>query len=83
MYRIRIEQKAVREIESLQREMLSRIMRSISLLKDNPRPIGIKKLVVKDGWRIRVGDYRILYTIDDRQKLVTIYRIKHRREVYR
>jgi mRNA interferase RelE/StbE len=52
-------------------------------LCQNPRPSGCEKLAGTDGWRIRVGDYRILYAIDDKIKLVTIYDSDHRREVYR
>ena len=50
---------------------------------DNPRPAGCKKLKgYKDQWRVRVGDWRVLYIIDDAAKLITITRIAHRREVY-
>jgi len=83
MYRLLIENKAAREVESLQGETLDRLVKTISSLKQNPRPHGVKKLFTEDGWRIRVGDYRVLYTIDDKQKVVTIYRVKHRREAYR
>ncbi len=82
MYRVLIENKVKREIKRLPEETLRRIISSIEELKVNPRPIGVKKLIEKDGWRIRVSKYRILYTIDDKNKTVTIYKIKHRREVY-
>lgn len=45
-------------------------------MTDNPRPYGSKKLTEKEGYRIRVGDYRILYTIDDEAKVIVVYRIK-------
>ncbi len=83
MYRLIIENRAAKEVELLHGEMLDRVVKAIDSLKQNPRPQGIKKLFMDDGWRIRVGDYRVLYTIDDKQKVVTVYRVKHRKEVYR
>ena len=64
-------------------QCFKRIDRKILALADNPRPTGCKKLKgFKDQWRSRVGDWRVLYIIDDAAKLVTITRIAHRREVY-
>ncbi|MCX5749445.1 MAG: type II toxin-antitoxin system RelE/ParE family toxin [Candidatus Saganbacteria bacterium] len=83
MYGVVVERKAAKEIESLPAEAIQRITDAIESLKANPRPRGVKKLSGEDGWRIRIGDYRILYTIDDGQRLVAVYRVKHRREVYR
>ncbi len=53
------------------------------MLAENPRPDGAKKLKGETGYRIRVGNYRVLYEIDDAAQLVIIYRVKHRRDVYR
>jgi len=83
MYRIIIERKATKEIESLPDEIIQRIIDTIKGLKSNPRPHDSKKLIGEVGWRIRIRDYRILYIIDDNQKVITIYRVKHRKEVYR
>ena len=52
-------------------------------LADNPRPHGVVKLSGREAWRIRVGDFRVIYTIDDTRKEVVIYAIGHRREIYR
>ena len=82
MYRILIENRAKREIKRFPKEILRRIIPTIEELKLNPRPTGVKKLIEKNGWRIRIGKYRILYTIDDKNKVVTVYRIRHRKEVY-
>jgi len=49
----------------------------------NPRPHGVAKLSGREAWRIRVGDYRVIYTIDDARQGVVIYAIGHRREIYR
>lgn len=83
MYRIIIERRAAREIESLPDEIIQRITDVIEGLRHNPRSHGVKKLLGDEGWRIRIRDYRILYTIDDEKGLISIYRVKHRREVYR
>jgi len=60
-----------------------RISRRILLLEDNPRPTGARKLGDRDEYRLRVGDYRILYSIDDKGHIVTVFAVGHRREVYR
>jgi mRNA interferase RelE/StbE len=52
-------------------------------LKENPRPLGVKKLKGQEGYRIRLGNYRILYLVDDRERKIEIFSIAHRKEVYR
>lgn len=52
-------------------------------LANQPRPAGRHKLRGRDGWRIRVGNYRVIYEIDDQQSMVTVLHIGHRRDVYR
>ncbi len=59
------------------------IIEKLLTLKENPRPSGVKKLQGRESWRVRVGDYRILYTIDDAEKIVAVFAIDHRRDVYR
>lgn len=56
---------------------------AMTALGQNPRPPGCIKLRGREGWRIRVRDYRIIYEIDDRQRVVTVLHVGHRREVYR
>lgn len=82
-YKVELETHARREYRSLSQGARIRIADAIDDLIANPRPPGAKKLVGENGYRIRTGDYRILYAIDDRASLVRIYRIGHRREVYR
>ena len=60
-----------------------RILKHLLALEENPRPSGIKKLQGQDSFRLRVGDYRVLYSIDDKDKQVFILGVGHRREVYR
>ena len=62
---------------------IARIARSTLALVGQPRPVGVVKLTGRDAWRIRVGDYRVIYTIDDARKQVVVYAIGHRREIYR
>jgi len=87
MYKLQIERHAERDLKHLKKRspaFFSRIISHISTLKDNPRPTGVRKIVgSKSDWRISVGDYRVIYEIDDQQKAVYIFRVKHRREVYR
>ena len=83
-YTVIIENKAQKEFLKLSPPHDGFVKKGIDGLEKNPRPQGVKKLAgTKDGYRVRIGDYRILYTIDDKKKIVTIYRIRHRREVYR
>ena len=82
-YSLEIKQSAQRELDALDDPLFTRVDRKILALSDNPRPAGCKKLKgYKDQWRIRVGDWRVLYTIDDATKLVGITAIAHRRQAY-
>jgi mRNA interferase RelE/StbE len=82
-YSLEIKQSAQKELDALDDGVFTRIDRKILALADNPRPPGCKKLRgYKDQWRIRIGDWRVVYFIDDGAKLVTIMRVAHRREVY-
>ncbi|HEY3303266.1 MAG TPA: type II toxin-antitoxin system RelE/ParE family toxin [Candidatus Binatia bacterium] len=83
-YRLYLRPAAEKDLQWLPREVASRVERAINRLCDEPRPRGSKKLSgYENEWRVRVGDYRILYTIDDAKKEVRIARVAHRREVYR
>lgn len=79
-YRILVEKRIEKETRRIPPRDRQRIDREIIALTSNPRPPHCKKLTEKEGYRIRVGDYRILYTIDDKNKTVVIYRIKIRSE---
>ena len=82
-YSLEIKHSAQKELDALDDAVFARIDRKILTLADNPRPPGCKKLRgYKDQWRVRVGDWRVVYFIDDGAKLVTITRVAHRREVY-
>jgi mRNA interferase RelE/StbE len=82
-YSLEIKQSAQKELDALDDALFNRIDRKILVLAENPRPAGCKKLKgYKDQWRVRVGDWRVVYIVDDTAKLVSVTRIAHRREVY-
>ncbi|MBI2836525.1 MAG: type II toxin-antitoxin system RelE/ParE family toxin [Chloroflexi bacterium] len=83
MYRLEVSHNAHRQIARLPAQTQERVNRAIAGLAENPRPPGAKKLTAGDGYRVRVGDYRILYQVDDRAKVVIIYRVRSRGDVYR
>ena len=84
-YRVLIDARAVRQLEKVSKSVAERIDAAIAALSEDPRPTGIKMLrgKLKPGWRVRVGDYRILFRIDDATGDVRIFEIGHRREIYR
>jgi mRNA interferase RelE/StbE len=82
-WRIEIARDAKKELARLPAQTQTRIAKALLALEEEPFPRGSKKLKNRDGWRIRVGDYRILYFADTKTKQVTIGVIGHRREVYR
>jgi mRNA interferase RelE/StbE len=82
-YSVEVKPAARKELEALPDKMLARVVRKLESLANNPRPAGCKKLKgYKDQWRVRVGDWRVVYIIDDVARLVSVTRIAHRREVY-
>jgi mRNA interferase RelE/StbE len=82
-YSLEVKQSAQKELDALDEAMFTRIDRKILALADNPRPAGCKKLRgYKDHWRIRAGEWRVVYIINDAARLITVTRIAHRREVY-
>lgn len=78
-----LETRARREFLALSPDVREHLADAIDDLARHPRPPGAKRLVGLQGYRIRKGDYRVLYTVDDRARLVRVYRVGHRREVYR
>ncbi|MBD3241737.1 MAG: type II toxin-antitoxin system RelE/ParE family toxin [Chitinivibrionales bacterium] len=83
-YHLRILPSARRDMRKLPRGMLVRIDRAVLALADDPRPSGVKALRGgADLYRIRVGDYRIIYTVEDRIVTVCVVRVRHRRDAYR
>ncbi len=84
MYQIRVEKGAERDLKHLSADLFKQIIDHIQTLRQNPRPAGCRKIVgSQNDWRIRVGTYRVIYEILDKGKIVRIYRVKHRKDVYR
>ncbi len=84
MYRVFLERAAEKQLKQLSAKLHDRVIVAVQALAKNPRPPGCRKLAGTDNdWRIRVGDYRIVYEIDDASREVRVNRVRHRREVYR
>jgi mRNA interferase RelE/StbE len=82
-YRIELRPAAQRELRKLDLPTFRKVDAKIQGLADNPRPHGVKKLAGEDAYRVRVGDYRILYQIEDAILLVVVVTVGNRRDVYR
>ncbi|MBM3212937.1 type II toxin-antitoxin system RelE/ParE family toxin [Candidatus Poribacteria bacterium] len=82
-YIVNLKNSAEKELDDLPREIYDRIIKRLVSLKEIPRPHGVKKLRGQEGYRIRVGNYRILYTVDDTQKVIEIISIAPRKNAYR
>jgi mRNA interferase RelE/StbE len=81
-YEVRIVPSAEKEMNRLPDTVHARLSKRILSLGDNPRYRGVRKLSGREEYRLRVGDYRVLYVIDDSKHIVTILAVGHRREVY-
>ena len=83
-FQIVIARKAWKELSSLPKNSVRKISASIEKLSYNPRPVGCKKLKGEEEilWRIRSGDYRIIYSVDDTVRIVEVRRIGHRKNIY-
>ena len=83
-YSVVFARSARKELQSLDRTVAARILKRIEALAREPRPSGCKKLEGTDNlWRIRIGDWRVVYSVDDAKPLVEVSVIRHRREAYR
>ena len=84
MYEVYLEAAAERDLRRLLAEAFHRIIPLIRALAENPRPPGCRKLTGSENdWRIRIGDYRVVYEIDEADEAVRVFRVRHRREAYR
>jgi mRNA interferase RelE/StbE len=84
VYRVVVERSAEKDLKRLSSEIRSRAVTAIRLLAENPRPVGSRKLAgTENDWRVRVGQFRIVYEIADLIRIVRITRVRHRGEVYR
>jgi len=83
IYKISIQRRAQKELSQLPPGAYEQVREAIFALAHNPRPIGCQKLTARAGWRIRVGDFRIIYEIDDKQQKIEVFHLGHRRDIYR
>ncbi len=82
-YSIEVRKSAAKEIAALPKDDCQHVVQKIQALASDPRSHGAEKLSGASKYRIRHGDYRVLYEIDDKQKRITVVRVAHRREIYR
>jgi mRNA interferase RelE/StbE len=84
VYEVFLERGAERDLKKLPGENFYRIIPYIKALSENPKPSGCRKITgSKNDWRIRIGDYRVIYEIDQRVKAVKVMRVRHRKDAYR
>ncbi len=85
MYKIIVDHSAEKDLDRLSKEIVRKIARVIDRLAKDPKPSGVKKLKAsaEDLYRVRSGDYRIIYAIEEEIKIVNIRRVRHRKDVYR
>ncbi len=82
-YRLAFKKSVARDLRDLPRKDLSRILKRIEALATDPRPPGSEKLSAQERYRVRQGDYRVVYEVQDEATTVLVVRVGHRREVYR
>ena len=82
-YKISIDKNALKFLDKLDEFKYEHLIDEIFHLENEPRPVGCTKLNVNQGYRIKWSSYRILYIINDKEKLITIYKIAHRKEAYK
>lgn len=83
VYTVVVSRSAQKEIRGLDATVRARTLRAIRDLRDDPRPAGCRKLVgAQNRWRVRVGDYRIIYSVDDAGRVVEIISVRHRSKAY-
>lgn len=85
MYEVILDRSAEKDLQNLPNNIVKKIIAVLTKLRIDPKPIGVKKLngIEEDLYRIRSGDYRIIYTITENIKIVNIRRIRHGKDVYR
>jgi len=84
VYEVFLERGAEEELKRLPARHFQRIISRVRALADNPRPAGCRKISGSlNDWRIRIGDYRVIYEVQDKEKAVRVMRVGHRRDIYR
>lgn len=85
MYSISITQSALKELKQLDKPVVKKIEKLIDGLSANPRPPGVKKLkgLEEEVYRVRTGDYRVIYVIEDKLRVVEVRKVGHRKDIYK
>jgi mRNA interferase RelE/StbE len=82
-YAVRVSRSAQKDIRSLDGAVRGRVIRALRALETDPRPVGCRKLVgAQNRWRVRVGDYRVIYVVDDAGRVIEIVAVRHRSKAY-
>ena len=82
LYSIRFKSSVKKDLRSIPKQDVLRILNALEHLAQDPRPITSKPLTGRDGWRIRVGQYRAIYTINEQEIIIEVIKIGHRKNVY-
>jgi mRNA interferase RelE/StbE len=82
-YSVIVQRRVQKRIARFPPEIQNRIEKDLQALSDEPRPPGSRKLQGREGWRIRVGDYRAIYELDDEEREVLVVAVGHRKDIYR
>jgi mRNA interferase RelE/StbE len=84
VYEVLLERRAERDIKRLPKEIFDRLIPHLKALSENPKPSGCRKISgSRSDWRIRIGDYRVIYEVNEQEHAVKVMRIRHRKNVYR
>jgi mRNA interferase RelE/StbE len=81
-YTVLLTKKAEKQLDKLPESIAEPIIEAINELSENPRPIGYKNLKKRDGYRIRIGDYRVIYEVFDDELIIDVIKLGHRRDIY-
>ena len=82
-YAIVLSKKAQKQLDKLPDNIAEPILDAISLLENEPRPTGCKKLQSRDGYRIRIGNYRVIYEVYDTELVIDVVTLGHRKDIYK
>ncbi len=83
MYKVKLSNKAVKELDKIDFQIVKKLFDKMKNLENNPMPVGSIKLKGENAYRIRLGNYRIIYEVIEHSKQVLIYKVAHRKDVYR
>jgi mRNA interferase RelE/StbE len=83
VYKVELRRRVRQSLDKLPEKDRQVVITALESLEQEPRPRGVEKITATELWRIRKGDYRVIYYINDQEQIITVVRIGHRRDVYR